>query len=74
VKLRTYAITTFFGIIPATVVFTSIGAGLGAVFARGESPDLSIIFEPHILGPIIGLAFLAALPIIIKKFKKGTKS
>jgi uncharacterized membrane protein YdjX (TVP38/TMEM64 family) len=74
VKLRTYAITTFFGIIPATVVFTSIGAGLGAVFARGESPDLSIIFEPHILGPIIGLAFLAALPIIIKKFKKGASA
>lgn len=74
VKLRTYAITTFFGIIPATVVFTSIGAGLGEVFARGETPDLSVIFEPHILGPIIGLAILAALPIIIKKFKKGVSA
>jgi uncharacterized membrane protein YdjX (TVP38/TMEM64 family) len=74
VKLRTYAITTFFGIIPATVVFTSIGAGLGEVFARGETPDRSVIFVPHILGPIIGLAILAALPIIIKKFKKGVSA
>jgi len=74
VKLRAFAITTFFGIMPGTVVFTSIGAGLGEVFARGETPDLGIIFEPHILGPIIGLAVLAAVPIIIKKFKKGAES
>ena len=74
VKLRTFATTTFFGIIPGTVVFTSIGAGLGEVFARGETPNLGIIFEPHILGPIIGLAVLAAVPIIIKKFKKGASA
>lgn len=74
VKLRNYAITTFFGIMPGAVVFTSIGAGLGEVFSRGETPDLSIIFEPHILGPIIGLAVLAAVPIIVKKFNKGVKA
>jgi uncharacterized membrane protein YdjX (TVP38/TMEM64 family) len=74
VKLRTYAITTFFGIMPGAIVYTSVGAGLGEVFARGETPNLGIIFEPHILGPIIGLAVLAAVPIIIKKFKKGAKA
>ena len=70
-SLFRFALTTFFGIIPGTLVFTSVGAGLGEVFARGDRPDLSIIFAPHILGPILGLAALSALPIIMKKFRKG---
>jgi hypothetical protein len=39
---------------------------LGEVFARGETPNFGIIFEPHILLPILGLCALAVLPIIIK--------
>lgn len=69
-SLFRFALTTFFGIMPGALVFTSVGAGLGEVFARGETPDLSIIFAPHILGPILGLAALSALPIVLKKFKK----
>ena len=73
VPLHRYAVTTFLGIIPGAVVYTSVGAGLGEVFARGETPDLGIIFEPHILLPILGLCALAALPIILKavRGKKG---
>lgn len=66
VPLSRFVITTFLGIIPGAVVFTSVGAGLGEVFARGETPDLGIIFEPRILLPILGLCVLAALPILIK--------
>ncbi len=66
VPLHRYVISTFLGIIPGTLVFTSVGAGLGEVFAKGESPDLGIIFEPHILLPILGLSALSLLPILIK--------
>ena len=71
VKLRNYALTTFFGIIPGTAIYTWVGSGLGEVFERGETPNLGIIFEPHILGPILGLAALSLLPIIVKKFRRG---
>jgi len=70
VKLRNFVFTTFFGIIPGTAVYTWVGAGLGEVFARGETPNLGIIFEPHILGPILGLSALALLPILLKHFRK----
>jgi uncharacterized membrane protein YdjX (TVP38/TMEM64 family) len=66
VPLRRYAISTFFGIMPGALVFTSVGAGLGAVFAAGETPDLGLIFEPRILLPILGLCALALLPVILK--------
>ncbi|MBV2359892.1 TVP38/TMEM64 family protein [Thalassococcus sp. CAU 1522] len=73
VPLWRYVVTTFLGIAPGAVVYTSVGAGLGEVFERGETPDLGIIFAPEILLPILGLCALAALPILIKavRGKKG---
>lgn len=71
VSLRKFVFTTFFGILPGGIVYTWVGAGLGEVFARGETPNFGIIFEPHILGPILGLAALALLPIVLKKFRKA---
>lgn len=71
VPLRRFVISTFLGIIPGTVVYTSVGAGLGEVFDRGETPNLGIIFEPAILLPILGLSALAALPVVIKALRGG---
>ena len=70
-SFRNFVLTTFFGIIPGSLVYTWVGSGLGEGFARGEAPSLGIIWEWHILGPIIGLCLLAALPIILKKIRKG---
>ncbi len=66
VPIHRFVISTFLGIIPGTVVYTSVGAGLGEIFARGETPDLGILFEPRILLPILGLCLLALLPVLIK--------
>ena len=70
VPLRKFVLTTFFGILPGGLVYTWVGAGLGEVFARGETPDLGLIFEPQIIGPILGLAALATVPILVKRFRK----
>ena len=70
VRLDRFAITTFLGIIPGGLVFTSVGSGLGEVFARGETPDLGVLFTPAVIGPILGLAALSALPIAIKLLRR----
>lgn len=72
VKFRNFALTTVLGIMPGCLVYSSVGNGLGRVFARGETPNFGIIFEPQILLPILGLAALAALPIIIKAVRGGS--
>ncbi|MEM7074169.1 MAG: TVP38/TMEM64 family protein [Pseudomonadota bacterium] len=69
VRLINFAWTTVVGIIPGALVFTWIGVGLGEVFDRGEQPDLSLLWEPYVLGPILGLCLLAALPIVIKTIR-----
>jgi len=70
VPLYRFVVSTFIGIIPGAVVYTAVGAGLGDVFARGETPDFGIIFEPQILLPIVALCILAALPMLLKLKKK----
>jgi uncharacterized membrane protein YdjX (TVP38/TMEM64 family) len=69
VKLFTYVWTTFLGILPGTAVYTSIGTGLGEVFAKGEDLSLNVFADPAVWGPFAGLTFLAVLPIIIKKVR-----
>lgn len=70
VRLSVFAASTFFGIMPGGVVYTWVGVGLGEVFARNETPNLGIIFDLHILGPLLGLAALALLPMLVKRFRK----
>ncbi len=72
VPLRTYVATTLVGIVPGTFVYTSVGNGIGKVFDQGGSPDLGIIFSLEILGPIVGLALLALLPVAYKRYKAAT--
>jgi len=67
-----FMISTFFGIFPGALVFTSIGAGLGEVFERGERPDLGVFWELQIILPILGLCALSALPIILKRIRTKT--
>lgn len=74
VKFRNFVLTTALGIIPGGIVFTWIGVGLGEVFDRGEEPDLSLLWEPHVIGPIISLCLLAAMPILIKTLRARKKA
>ena len=69
VSLRTYVIGTFFGIMPGSLVYVSVGNGLGSVFEQGGKPDLGIIFSFEILGPILGLAALSLVPVLYKRYR-----
>ena len=71
VPARTFIIGTALGIIPGSAVFCWVGSGLGAVLEAGGVLDPEeILFKPEIVGPIIGLAVLALVPIVYKKTKK----
>ena len=63
IGLRTFAGATLIGIMPAAFVFAGIGAGLGGVLAAGGQPDLSVIWSPPVLLPLLGLAALSLLPV-----------
>ncbi len=64
-----YAGATVLGIIPASLVFAGVGAGLGDVLAAGHAPDSGLLFTPHVLLPLLGLAILALLPALWRRRK-----
>lgn len=69
-RLLPYATATVIGIIPATFVYASIGAGVGKVLAEGGAPDLTIVFSPGILGPLLGFALISLLPVAWRRWKR----
>lgn len=66
VPLSVFVITTFIGIIPATVIFATIGAGLGSVLQTSDDLSLHSLMTPEVKAALIGLAVLAAMPIAVK--------
>ncbi len=69
VRLRTFVVATFFGIIPGGFVYTSVGAGLGSVFDSGDELSLSGVLSPQIVAAMVGLALLALVPVAIKSWQ-----
>ena len=68
--LRAYALATFLGIMPATFIYSGIGAGVGALVARGETPDLGVIFEPRVLLPLVALGLLSLGTTLYQRRRK----
>ena len=66
VGFRTFVLTTSVGILPGAIVFTSIGVGLGSVFDQSAEPDLSVLWSPQLLFPLLGLAALSLVPMFWK--------
>ena len=69
VTLRTYVLATFVGIIPGSLVYASVGAGLGSVFDRSEAFSPSSVLTPQIAVALVGLAVLALLPALHRKLR-----
>jgi uncharacterized membrane protein YdjX (TVP38/TMEM64 family) len=68
VRLRSFVIATFFGIIPGSIVFAYFGASLGSLFDAGRDCSLDEVLTPQILLALGGLALLALVPIVYKRF------
>ena len=65
-RCRPYAVGTFFGIIPGTFVFASVGGGLGSVFDADETFSVSNVLTTEITVALVGLAVLSAVLIAYK--------
>ncbi len=69
VRLRTFVLGTFFGIIPGTFVYASVGAGLESVISQGGEISLAGVLTPQVITALVGLAVLALIPVIYKRVK-----
>jgi len=72
-RVLSYIAATFLGMVPGALVYASLGNGVGALIANGQHPDRYMIFRPYILLPIIGLAVLALVPVVYKRWRGGRR-
>lgn len=72
VRLVPFAAATAIGVLPGALVYTSVGAGLGAILERKEPLAFSLLLEPSLLIPLLGLAALALAPAIWRRLGART--
>ncbi len=72
VPLRTYVVATLFGIMPATFVYALAGSGLGSVLDQGQGVTMAGVLTTEMMSALLGLALLAVIPVIYKRFVKRT--
>jgi uncharacterized membrane protein YdjX (TVP38/TMEM64 family) len=87
VPLRTYVIGTVIGIIPATIAFASIGAGLDSVFAKSKADQVTCVAAKGLAACplelsakslvtkeiLIALSLLAVVALIPVAYKKWSQ-
>lgn len=68
-RLLDFTIATLIGILPASFIIASIGAGISGVLAKGEQPSLAVLVSWPMLGPLLALALLSLTPVIWRKWR-----
>jgi uncharacterized membrane protein YdjX (TVP38/TMEM64 family) len=67
-----FLLGTAIGIIPGCFIYAGLGSGLGKAFASGEPVHLSILFTPHIILPLVGLAVLSLAPVAVSRLRRAS--
>ena len=62
---KPYVLATFVGAFPTSFLFASVGSGFGHAFAGGAAPGLSLMRDPYVIAPLLGLAALALLSVYV---------
>jgi uncharacterized membrane protein YdjX (TVP38/TMEM64 family) len=64
VRLRTFVLAAFLGVLPSTLLLAQFGSGLGQVLAQGTAIRMSSLLTPQILIGLAGVALLALVPVL----------
>lgn len=68
-RLRIFAAASALGMVPSTLIYTSIGSGLNRVLDEGGRLAPELLRDPAIILPLAGLGVLAALPVALRIFR-----
>lgn len=69
--IRPYALATVLGVIPSTLIFSHLGAGLGSLLAAGQIPNLHSLLRADVLGPLMALGLLALAATLVQRRRAG---
>lgn len=70
IPMRTFVVASFLGMVPSSLVYAGVGSGMGHALARGGPVDLSILAEPQIWLPLLGLGVLSLTPLLYRRLRR----
>jgi len=73
VPLRSFVLATAIGIVPSTAIYASLGDALGRAVEGEFALDVSVLWQPRVLLPLIGLAALALVPVAYRRLRGGAQ-
>jgi uncharacterized membrane protein YdjX (TVP38/TMEM64 family) len=71
VRLTPFVVATALGIIPGSLAYAALGAGLGQAFDSGAAVSLAGVFSPTLLAALVGLGVLALVPVAFERFRRA---
>jgi uncharacterized membrane protein YdjX (TVP38/TMEM64 family) len=66
VRVRTFVVSAFLGLLPGTLLFAHLGSGLGDLLQAGLPLGIGSFLRPEIVLPLLGLSVLALLPVVYR--------
>jgi uncharacterized membrane protein YdjX (TVP38/TMEM64 family) len=67
--LGVFTVASALGMVPSTVIYTSIGASFNRVLDQGGRLSPKLLADPQIVLPLAGLALLAAAPMAYRRWR-----
>jgi uncharacterized membrane protein YdjX (TVP38/TMEM64 family) len=64
-RLRLFLVSSALGVLPSSLIYSAVGAGIGGALAEHEKISLSILAEPRFAIPLFLLGLLALLPALL---------
>jgi uncharacterized membrane protein YdjX (TVP38/TMEM64 family) len=70
VRLRTFVLSAFLGILPGTILLARLGSGFGHVLLQSGPIQLSSFMTPQIVTALVGLTALALIPVVWRTYNR----
>lgn len=65
-RYRVFITTSMLGVLPSSIIYAALGAGLADTLAESEAVNLSLLSQPKFLPPLLALAVLSMVPVLLK--------
>lgn len=69
VRVRTFVVSAFLGLLPGTLLFAHLGSGLGDLLQAGLPLGIRSFLRPEIVLPLLGLSALVLLPVVYRTWQ-----
>ena len=74
IPMQAYLLGTILGVMPATFIYSGVGAGMGRIIDRGETPRLHALLTPALIVPLLALGLFSLTATLVVHLRARSKA